>query len=113
MEAFIPFEQYGCLGAVVEEMLGGKPSDVPERYTQASAIKMLPLGMPQVLIWGRDDDVVPIWLGERYTLAAKQAGDPVRLVSIPGVGHFEIASPLATTWPAVKSEIVALLTKHP
>jgi hypothetical protein len=37
----------------------------------------------------------------------------VRLVSIPDVGHFEIASPLATTWPAVRSEIIALLAKHP
>jgi acetyl esterase/lipase len=113
MEAFIQFEEHGCHGAVVEEMLGGKQIDVPERYAQASAIKMLPLGIPQVLIWGRDDDFAPIWLGERYTLAAKQAGDPVRLVSIPDVGHFEIASPLATTWPAVRSEIVALLAKQP
>lgn len=109
MEAFIQFEQHGCNGAVVEEMLGGKPVDVPERYAQVSAIRMLPLGIPQVLIWGRDDDIAPISLGEKYTLAAKQAGDPVRLVSIPDVGHFEIASPLATTWPAVRSEIVALL----
>jgi acetyl esterase/lipase len=113
MEAFIQFEQHGCHGAVVEEMLGGKQIDVPERYAQASAIKMLPLGIPQVLIWGRDDDIAPIWLGERYTLAAKQAGDPVKLVSIPDVGHFEIASPLATTWPAVSKEIVALLAKQP
>ena len=113
MEAFIQFEQHGCNGAVVEEMLGGKPVDVPERYAQTSAIKMLPLEIPQVLIWGGDDDVAPISLGEKYTVAAKQAGDPVRLVSIPDVGHFEIASPLATTWPAVKSEIVALLAKQP
>jgi acetyl esterase/lipase len=112
MEAVIQFEQHGCNGAVVEEMLGGKPVDVPERYAQVSAIKMLPLGITQVLIWGRDDDIAPISLGEKYTLAAKQAGDPVRLVSIPDMGHFEIASPLATTWPAVRSEIVALLAKQ-
>ena len=113
MEAFIQFEQHGCNGAVVEEMLGGKPADVPERYAQVSAIKMVPLEIPQVLIWGGDDDIAPISLGEKYTVAAKQAGDPVRLVSIPGVGHFEIASPLATTWPAVRNEIVALLAKQP
>ena len=113
MDAFIQFEQQGCHGAVVEEMLGGKPIDVPEHYAQASAIKMLPLGIPQVLIWGKNDDIAPILLRESYVLAAKQAGDLVHLVSIPDVGHFEIASPLATTWPAVRSEIVALLAKHP
>ena len=112
MEAIIQFEQHGCGGAVVEEMLGGKPVDVPERYAQVSAIKMLPLGLRQVLIWGKNDDVSPISLGEKYTLAAKQAGDPVRLVSIPDVGHFEIASPFATTWPTVRSEIRALLAEQ-
>jgi acetyl esterase/lipase len=60
MEAFIPIEQHGCHGAVVEEMLGGKPVDVPDRYAQASAIKMLPLGLSQVIIWGRGDDIAPI-----------------------------------------------------
>ena len=74
---------------------------------------MLPLGIPQILIWGKNDDIAPILLGEKYMFAAKQAGDSVRLVSIPDVGHFAIASPHAATWPAVRSEIIALLAKHP
>jgi len=102
---------HGCHGAVVEEMLGGKPIDVPEHYAQASAINMLPLGIPQVLIWGRNDDIAPIWLGR--DIRSRRNKPVVRLVSIPDVGHFEIASPLATTWPAVRSEIVALLAKQP
>ena len=36
-------------------MLGGKPVDVPERYAQVSAIRMLPLGIPQILLsWGSE-----------------------------------------------------------
>jgi acetyl esterase/lipase len=46
LEALIPTEQVGCRGPVVEQMLGGKPAEFPERYAQASAIKMLPLGVP-------------------------------------------------------------------
>lgn len=111
MEAYIQIEQRACGSAVVEEMLGGKPVDFSQRYIQVSAIKMLPLGIPQVLIWGRLDDYVPIWLGERYALTAKHAGDRVRLLSFPDVGHFEIASPLSPTWPAVRSEILSLLRK--
>lgn len=37
----------------------------------------------------------------------------VRLIVIPDMGHFEIASPLSTTWPMVRSEVVALLAKRP
>ena len=106
MEAFIPFEQDACAGPVVEQLLGGKPSDVPEHYEQASAIKILPIGLSQALFWGRKDQVVPMSLGERYTQAAKRAGDPVRLVTFPTVGYFEIASPFSVTWPTIESEIV-------
>jgi hypothetical protein len=36
-------------------------------------------------------------------------GDVVQLEVIPGVGHFEIASSRASTWPRVRSSIRALL----
>jgi pimeloyl-ACP methyl ester carboxylesterase len=98
---------------VVEQLLGGRPSDVPEHYAQASAIKLLPIGVSQALFWGRKDDVAPLSLGDSYTEAAKRAGDPVRLVTFPEVGHFEIASPFSVTWPAVESEIVSLLRRRP
>jgi acetyl esterase/lipase len=112
MEAYIQVEQQACGAAVVEEMLGGKPVDVPQHYIQVSAIRLLPLGIPQVLIWGRQDDYVPIGIGEKYIQAAKQAGDHARLVSFPDAGHFEIVSPLSATWPAVENEILSLLAKR-
>lgn len=111
MEAYISIEMRACREAVVEAMLGGKPADVPERYTQVSAIRMLPLGTRQVVIWGREDDFVPMWLAEKYEQAARQAGDPVRLVIVPGLGHFEIASPLSPAWPEVRSSIGSLLER--
>jgi pimeloyl-ACP methyl ester carboxylesterase len=90
-------------------LLGGTPATVPERYAQASAMTLLPLGVPQVLLIGEHEDFVPRPLVETYTRAAAQAGDAVRLIVIPGVGHFEIASPRATTWPRVSSAIRSLL----
>ena len=64
-------------------MLGGKPDEVADHYAQASAIKMLPLGVPQILVWGQQDDIAPISLGETYTQTAKHSGDHARLVTIP------------------------------
>jgi acetyl esterase/lipase len=112
MEAFIPLEQHGCAGAVVEQLLGGNPTQVPDHYTQASALKMLPLGVSQTLVWGQRDDIAPISLGETYTEAAKRLGENVRLVIISAVGHFEIASPFSTAWPAVEGEILSLLANQ-
>jgi pimeloyl-ACP methyl ester carboxylesterase len=113
LEAFISIEQHICGGAVAEEVLGGKPAEVPERYAQASVIKMLPLGVPQILIWGRRDQFVPISLLEKYAQTAEHAGDPARMVSLPEAGHFEIVSPFSATWPAVEGEILSLLAKRP
>lgn len=109
VSANIPGYQALCRDSVITSLLGGTPGDVPERYAQASAMKLLPLGIPQVLIWGTHEDFVPRPLVETYAHAAARAGDSVRLLVIPGVGHFETASPRASTWAEVQSAIRALL----
>jgi acetyl esterase/lipase len=105
----IPRMEAGCGDTVVTAMLGGTPADVPERYGEASAITMLPLGIPQALIWGAHEDFVPISLAEKYARAATRAGDTVRVVVVPGVGHFEVASPFSSAWPVVRAAIRSLL----
>jgi pimeloyl-ACP methyl ester carboxylesterase len=72
-------------------------------------MQLLPLRVPQVLIMGEHEDFVPRPVAERYARAAAQAGDRVRLIVIPRVGHFEIASPRASPWPEVQAAIRALL----
>jgi acetyl esterase/lipase len=109
MTANVPGYEALCRDSVITSLLGGTPTAVPERYTQASPIKLLPLGIPQVLILGTHEDFVPLPLAEAYAQAAAGAGDPVRLLVIPGVGHFETASPRASTWPLVESAIRVLL----
>lgn len=109
MTANVPGYEALCRDSVITSLLGGSPAAVPERYAQASPIKLLPLGIPQVLILGTHEDFVPLPLAEAYAQAAAGAGDPVRLLVIPGAGHFEIASPRASTWPLVESAIRSLL----
>ncbi len=111
MESFIPFQTQGCGSAVVQAMLGGTPARFPERYAQASAIRMLPLGKPQILIWGDRDDILPLSVGEDYAKAATEVGDPALLVVFPGLGHFETASPYSPCWPVVRSAIECLVEK--
>ena len=98
-----------CRDSVITSLLGGTPTAVPERYAQISPLALLPLGVPQVLVWGEHEDFVPRPLVEAYARAARQHGDSVRLIVMPGVGHFEIASPRASTWPRVAAAIRSLL----
>ena len=98
-----------CRDTVITGLLGGTPAQVPERYAEASPMTLIPLGVPQVLVMGEHEDFVPRSLAEAYASAATAAGDRVRLIVIPAVGHFEVASPRATTWPRVLSVIQSLL----
>jgi acetyl esterase/lipase len=98
-----------CRDSVIAGLLGGPPEAVPERYAQASPIRLLPLGVPQVLLIGEHEEFVPRPLVEAYAGAAARAGDSVRVIVVPRAGHFEIASPGAVAWPRVRSAIHALL----
>jgi acetyl esterase/lipase len=110
LAAFRQVEKAACGGtAVAEAVLGGDPSDVPDRYAQVSASAMLPLGTSQVLIWGEDDTNTPLWLAQQYVQAARAAGDPVQLLILPKLGHFEIADPSSSAWPSLRSSIQSLL----
>jgi acetyl esterase/lipase len=98
-----------CRDTVITTLLGGTPATVPERYAQASPIKLLPLRVPQVIIIGEHEDFLPHQIAEAYVREAARAGDSVRLVVIPRVGHFAIANPQGSTWTQVESAIRALV----
>jgi acetyl esterase/lipase len=98
-----------CRDRVITNLMGGTPASVPERYAQASPMKLVPLGVPQVVVLGEHEEYVPLPLARSYVQAAERTGDRVRLIVIPGVGHFEIASPRAAIWPKVESAIRSLI----
>lgn len=83
------------------ELLGGPPERYPDRYASASPAELLPTGVPAILIHGTADDSVPYALSLDYAAAAQAAGDTIELVTLPGVGHFEIVNPRAPEWQTV------------
>ena len=94
-------------GAVVG-LLGGPPEDVPERYALASPIERLPLRVPQLLVHGARDRLVPIAMSRAYATAGRAAGDDIELVELPGTGHFEVIDPGHTSWLAVVERLPRL-----
>lgn len=98
-----------CGAPVIEQLLGGTPGAVPDRYAQASPVELLPFGTRQILIVGSDDGVMPQRARDAYVAAALKAGDQAESVVVPGAGHFETIAPTSTAWPVVRDKILALL----
>jgi pimeloyl-ACP methyl ester carboxylesterase len=82
----------------VGELMGGSPESVPVRYETGDPAALIPIGVPQVLVHGAADRVVPISLSVDFEREAKARGDDARLVKLPGVGHDELIDPRSTAW---------------
>jgi acetyl esterase/lipase len=80
------------------ELLGGRPDEVPERYAAADPMRLVPLGVPTLLVHGAGDETVPVQRSRDYAAAARAAGDPVELVEpVPG-GHRVHPDPRSEAW---------------
>jgi acetyl esterase/lipase len=78
----------------------------PEHFADGSPLELLPLGVPQIVIHGTEDDGVPYEMSERYVEAARGEAE---LVTLEGTGHFEPIDPSSSEWPRVRSAIEHLL----
>jgi acetyl esterase/lipase len=96
-------------GDSVPALMGGPASAQSERYAIGSPAALLPLGVPQTIVQGRADRIVPFALAESYTAAAKAKGDAATLVLLDGVGHFDLIAPVSKAWPAIEQAVQGLV----
>lgn len=94
--------------SAVDPLLGGAPDQVPDHYAQTSPLQRLPAGVPEWLIQGAADPIVPPAATAAYAEAARKAGDTVTYREIAGAGHFENVIPDSPTWPAIVEALHAL-----
>ena len=83
-------------------LLGGPPGKLPRRYDVASPIERLPLGVPQLLVHGERDDIVPPEMSRTYARDAAAAGDRVDLALHAQLGHFEHLDAGSPAWQSVR-----------
>jgi acetyl esterase/lipase len=88
---------------VVHDLLGGSPEEVWEHYVAASPAELVPLGVPQLLVHGGRDDIVPLEIASGYAERARAAGDDVELEVDWTAGHFEHLDPGSRVWSAVRA----------
>jgi acetyl esterase/lipase len=92
-------------------VVGGTPAEVPERHADGAPTGLLPLGIPHAIVVGELDPVLPAAPREAYVRRARQAGDEVDLLVIPGAAHFEVIAPESAAWPAVLERVRRLASR--
>jgi acetyl esterase/lipase len=92
----------GLSRGVTEQLLGASPTEAPERYALASPAALVPLGVPQLLVHGGRDEIVPAAMSRSYAQTAADAGDRVDLVIHEQLGHFEHLDPRSHAWRSVR-----------
>jgi pimeloyl-ACP methyl ester carboxylesterase len=83
---------------------------IARKMTTASPQEMLPLGVPQILVHGTADDIVPLELSARYHELASALGDRVTFIPLPGMGHFEPIDPQSGAWPRLHAALTHALS---
>lgn len=91
-----------CRGAP-EQLMGGTPQALPERYELASPSALLPLAVPHWHVAGRDDVLVPLNHVRDFVATARRAGDQAELVEVADAGHFEIVTAASRVFPQVEA----------
>ncbi len=95
-------------GGAVAAFLG-RNVDRTLLYPEASPKAMLPLGTPQLLVHGVEDQIVPLEQSESYVAAARSAGDEVELLRLAGAGHFVVIDERSKEWGMVADRIEVAL----
>jgi acetyl esterase/lipase len=93
----------------VRALMGGGPKQVPERYSAADPGELLPLGVPQILVQGSDDDQIPPTLPSRWAQNAMRQGDQVEVKIVPQADHFDVVDPESRAWPESRDALLRLL----
>ncbi len=81
----------------VAAALGGSIHERPDTYAAADPMARLPIGVPTLIVQGREDDPDLVDMNRRYVAAARAAGDEVTWLEQPG-DHFAVIDPRSELW---------------
>lgn len=98
-----------CGMDVIASLLGGDEKQIERHYYETSPIKLLPFGIPQRLICGKDDLAIDKPSNKAYVLQAKKLEDNAKLVQIKFAGHHEYNVPNSVTWGIIRKEVLDIL----
>jgi acetyl esterase/lipase len=88
----------GCGTEVIQKLTGGN-------FADTSVPHLAPLGVPQVLVNGAQDRIIPPFYAEVYAKQMRAAGDDVRVRMVERTGHVELIAPESEAWKVAVDEI--------
>jgi acetyl esterase/lipase len=95
-----------CGGPRVIDLLVGSATRGPwDVFKDTSPAEMLPIGVPQAVMSGALDPIVPASFGHAYAAKAVAAGDSVQETTIDEAGHFELIDPQSKAFDKIRSAI--------
>jgi len=89
--------QWNLDDGAAQNLLGGGPDEVPERYAVADPAALTPPSVPVTVLHGTADDRVPVQMSRASGIG--------RLIELPGAGHFDLIDPHSPYWPRVLTAI--------
>lgn len=96
----------GVGSGAIEDLMGGDPGAVADRYALGSPMARIPIGAPVVCVHGTADRNVPIRQSERFAAASGS-----ELITLPGVDHFAVIDPSTEAWRACRDAAERLLAQ--
>ncbi len=108
LEATAASPDNGCGTDIVRQLVGTGRADP---YADTSVPRLLPLGIAQDLVNGREDHIIPYRLATDYVAKAVVARDPAVLHTVPRTGHVELIAPESAAWAETKRLIHAALAR--
>jgi acetyl esterase/lipase len=94
----------GCGNEVIGQLTSG-------HFDDTSVPRLSPLGVPQVLVNGADDRIIPLAYAEGYARPMRAAGDAVTVRIVPATGHVELVTPDSAAWAVAVQEIEGALAR--
>lgn len=92
--------------AAVRLALGGRPTEVPERYRAASPLARAHRRVPTVVAIGAQDDPDLVEMNRRFVTTA--TGAPIQVIELAG-DHFDVIDPGTPLWRATLDALLGRL----
>lgn len=86
---------------LLNHFLGDAADKHETRYGRLSPLHQLPLGLPQAIIHGAEDEAVPFQDSQDYVLHASNVGDEARLIVPAGAKHMAFLDPASSAHAAL------------
>ncbi|MBM0278803.1 alpha/beta hydrolase family protein [Micromonospora tarensis] len=96
----------------VAALLGGAPTEVPDRYAAADPRSLVPIRARTVVMHGSEDLQVPAKMSREFVARARAAESDISLVELPECEHFGLIDPESAAWPRVLAVLRSLHDDH-